>query len=160
MNVSTNKETNELRVERVFNAGRELVFKAWTEAERLQQWFGPKGWTLPVCEIDLRPGGVWRYCMRGPGGEESWGRTVYHEVRPPERLVYTDSFADADGNVVENMPEMLITVDFIEEDGKTRIASTTRFASAEALESILSMGVIQGFTETLDRLDEYLARHG
>src|SRR3982750_3642882 len=89
----------EITFEREFAAPRALVFKAWTDPRALEHWFGPAGWTLPVCEVDLRPGGVWRYCMRGPKGEESWGRATYREIVEPERLVYTDSFSDAAGNV-------------------------------------------------------------
>jgi uncharacterized protein YndB with AHSA1/START domain len=156
MRVVTNSEERELVVERIFDAPRALVFKAWTEPEHLARWWGPQGWTLPVCKVDLRPGGVWHYCMRGPGGEESWGKAVYREIVPPERLVYIDAFADAQGNPVAGMPEMLIRMEFAEHEGKTKVTSRTQFATVAELESILAMGVVEGITETWDRLEEHL----
>lgn len=143
-------------MERVFDAPRELVFEAYTTAEHLKNWWGPKDWTLPVCEVDFRPGGVWRYCMKGPDGMESWGKAVYQEIVEPEKIVYKDTFVDADGNRIDGTPEMLITVTFTEENGKTRLASTTLFETAEQLQQVLEMGMEQGFTETLDRLEAHL----
>ncbi len=154
----TGSSDRELILERIFDAPREGVFKAWTEPERLAEWWGPRGWTLPVCKIDLRPGGVWHYCMRGPNGEESWGKAVYREIVEPSRLVYADAFADAEGNTIPGMPEMVITIELTEHEGKTTVLSRTEFATAAEKQSILDMGVLQGITETWDRLDEYLAR--
>jgi uncharacterized protein YndB with AHSA1/START domain len=117
----------ELVITRVFDAPRELVFKAWTEPERLKRWWGPKGSTTPYCEIDLRPGGVMNHCMRSPDGRDIWGKGVFREIVVPERIVLTDSFADAEGNVVspthygmspEWPLEALLTVTFEEETGK------------------------------------------
>ena len=156
--VRSNPANRELILERVFNAPRALVWQVFTQPEHLQQWFGPKGWTLPVCKVDFRPGGVWHYCMRGPEGEESWGKTIYREIVEPERIVYSDAFSDAEGNVVEGMPEMMVTVQFTEVDGKTKLTSSTIFASTADLEALLSMGVTEGIIETWDRLEEYLAQ--
>jgi uncharacterized protein YndB with AHSA1/START domain len=150
-------------MERVFDAPRELVFEAYSTAEHLKNWWGPKGWTLPFCEVDFRPGGTWLYCMKGPVGSEdgemmeSWGKAVYQEIIEPERIVYKDTFVDSDGSRVEGTPEMLITVEFVEEEGKTRLISKTLFESAEQLQQVLEMGMEQGFSETLDRLEAYLA---
>jgi uncharacterized protein YndB with AHSA1/START domain len=155
--ITTTTEPPELVMERVFDAPRALVWRAFTEPERLKQWWGPKGWTLPVCALDLRPGGVWHYCMRGPNGEEGWGKAVYREIVEPERLVYLDAFSDADGKVAEGMPQMLITVEFADHGGKTKVTSRTRFASAADLETTLGMGVADGMTETWNRLADYLA---
>jgi len=88
----------EFVITRVFNAPRELVWKAWTERERLMQWFGPKGVTMRVATLDFRPGGVFHYCMRTLEGREILGIGVYREIVAPSRLVYIDSFADAHGN--------------------------------------------------------------
>ena len=90
----------ELVVTRVFAAPRGLVFAAWTEPEHLKRWWGPKSFTMPYCEIDLRPGGVFLRCMRSPEGRDFWVTGVFREVVVPEKLVFTDSFADAQGNVV------------------------------------------------------------
>jgi uncharacterized protein YndB with AHSA1/START domain len=148
----------EFVVERIFAAPRELVFQAFSACEHLAEWWGPAGWTLPVCQIDFRPGGVWFYCMAGPGGEQSCGRAVYQEIVEPERIVYTDAFADAQGNVQTELPEMLITLTFAEHDGKTRLTTRTLFASAEDLKTTLDMGMVEGLNETWDRLERYLAR--
>lgn len=155
-NATKDLEKRELVMERIFDAPRELVFKAWTEPELVKQWWGPKGWTLPVCNMDFRPGGVWHYCMRGPDGMESWGKAVYREIVEPERIVYIDTFSDAEGNQPENMPEMVITVTFTEENGQTKLTSRTQFATAEELEAVLEMGAVEGMNDTLDRLADLL----
>jgi len=148
----------EFVMERTFDAPRELVWQAYTKAEHLIHWWGPKGWTLPVCKVDFRPGGVWHYCMRGPAGEESWGKAIYREIVEPERIVYLDIFADEVGNPIEGAPEMLITMTFEEQGGKTKLTSHTLFPSAADLEAVLKMGMEEGFTQTLDRLEEHLAK--
>ncbi len=95
-----------LVLERVFDALRELVFKMFKEPEHLKHWWGPRGWELPVCSVDFRPGGVWHYCMkcvdRNQGqfyGMESWGKGIYKEISEPERISYTDYFSDAEGTI-------------------------------------------------------------
>lgn len=157
-NPTTNTAEREFVMERVFNAPRELVFTAFSACEHVVHWWGPTGWTLPVCQMDFRPGGVWFYCMRGPGGEDACGKATYHEIVKPERIVYTDAFADVDGNVLSEMPEMVITLTFTEQAGKTRLTSRTEFASVADKEATLAMGMVEGFTETLDRLEAYLAK--
>ena len=92
--------TRDMVITRTFDAPRELVFKAFTEPERLVQWWGPKNFTTPHCTIDLRVGGKYHYCMRSPDGDDFWGIGTFQEIVEPERLVYIDSFSDADGNVV------------------------------------------------------------
>jgi uncharacterized protein YndB with AHSA1/START domain len=156
--VTSNPATRELTVERVFNAPRELVFQMWQDPQHLAHWWGPKGWTLPICTVDFRPGGIWHYCMRGPDGEESWGKAFYEEIVAPDRIVYRDTFIDAEGNVIPGTPEMLITVSFTEQDGKTKLTSTTQFATVADLEAVLAMGAVEGIGETWDRLEEYLAQ--
>ena len=108
----------ELVITRVVDAPRSLVFKAWTEPEHFVRWWGPNGFTTPFCKMDVRPGGVTHFCMRWPEGRDYWGRWVYREVVPPERIVFTDTFADEEGNPAEparyGMPdwpfETLVTV--------------------------------------------------
>ena len=148
----------EFVVERSFAAPRELVFKVFSECEHLAHWWGPTDWTLPVCQIDFRPGGVWFYCMRGPGGEEGCGRATYQEIIEPERIVYTDAFADAEGKVQAGMPEMVITLTFAEQGGKTKLTSRTQFASAADLKTTLDMGMAEGLNQTWNRLEAYLAQ--
>src|SRR5512143_289293 len=87
-------------ITRVFEAPRELVWKAWTECERLIRWWGPKGFTTPFCKTDLHVGGVYVNCMRSPDGKDYWSTGIYREIVPPKRIVCTDSFADEKGNIV------------------------------------------------------------
>lgn len=146
----------ELLMWRTFNATPEQVFKAWTDAEALKQWWGPRSWPTVYCTVDLRTGGAWHYCMRSvDGGQESWGKAIYEEIAAPERLVYVDAFSDKDGNVFP--PQMHVTVRFIAEGGRTRVESLAVFESAAERQKVLEMGVVAGMTETQDRLDEYLA---
>ncbi|GAA5514631.1 hypothetical protein Dcar01_03387 [Deinococcus carri] len=152
-----------LVLERIFPAPRALIFDAFTQAEHLRRWWGPRGWEVPFCTVDLRPGGKWHYCMkcvdRNQGefyGMESWGLGIYQEIEAPERLVYTDYFSDADANINENMPPTLVTLTFEEVEGGTKVTSRASYGSEEALKTVLEMGMLQGVTETWDRLAEYL----
>lgn len=125
LKLSTVSTAHELEITRVFEAPRELVWRAWTEAELFKRWFGPKGYTIPHCTIDLRVGGKYVYCMRSMEGQDFWVTGTYRVIQPVERLVNTDSFADAKGNVVpsshygmEGLPlEMLVTIK-LEAQGK------------------------------------------
>src|SRR5258708_11000284 len=105
------KEGHELVLTRVFDAPRELVFKAWTDPKRVREWWGPHGFTNPVCELDARPGGAIRIHMRGPNGIVYPMTGVYQEVVEPERLVFVSSALDANGNP---MCDILTTVTFPE----------------------------------------------
>jgi len=152
----------ELVVTRVFGAPRGLVFRAWTEPERLKRWWVPKDFTMPFCEIDPRPGGVFLRCMRSPEGRDFWVTGVFREVVVPERLVFTDSFADAEGNVVpaveyrmgpDTPVERLVTVMFEEHAGSTRV--TVRHAGfPPGAEREL---VRHGWEGGLESLAEYVA---
>lgn len=141
----------EIVMTRTFNAPRERVFRAFTEPEQLTQWWGPEQFTLPHCDLDLRPGGTWLYCMRGPDGQDYWGKAVYQEIEPPARLVYLDAFADADGN--ETSTPTLVTVTFDESEGRTTVSMTTICNSAEEREALLTMGMEEGLCQSYDRLD-------
>jgi len=150
----------ELVITRVFDAPRELVWKAWTEPDRLMQWWGPKGFTAPVCEIDLRVGGKYLNCMRSPEGKDYWSTGVYREILAPQRIVCTDSFADEHGNVVpathygmspDSPLEMLVTVTFEEQEGKTTM--TLRHVG---LPSEMSELAGAGWNESFDKLAESL----
>jgi uncharacterized protein YndB with AHSA1/START domain len=152
----------DLVITRTFDAPRDLVFRAWTEPERLMRWWAPKGCTTPFCTVDLRPGGRFHYCMRLPEGREIWAIGVYREIVAPERLVYTDSFADADGNPVapghygmsdSHPAETLVTVLFLEHEGGTKV--TLRHTIPESVEE--RKGTEQGWGEMLDRLADLLS---
>lgn len=159
--VSTVENGNVLVLERVFNAPKNLVFQAFKEAKHLQRWWGPKGWELPVCNVDFRPEGVWHYCMKcvDPNqgdfyGMESWGKAVYKEIDEPNRIVYVDFFSDAEGNVNESLPSTEVTLTFIEEGDRTKLVNRAVYASEESLQTVLNMGMLQGITETWGRLAE------
>ena len=153
-----------LVLERVFDAPRELVFKMFKEPEHLKRWWGPRGWELTVCNVDFRPGGAWHYCMKCVDekqgkfyGMESWGKQVYKEIVEPEKIAYTDYFSDAEGNENDAMPATEGTIAFIDQGGKTKLVSRSEYVSAEALKSVMDMGMLQGITETWDRLEERLS---
>ena len=90
------------RIERLLDAPRERVWSAWTEVEHLVHWWGPKGFSVSHCTVDLRPGGMMHYCLRMPEGGEMWGRFVYREIVQPERLVWVNSFSDKDGGITRH----------------------------------------------------------
>ena len=155
-------------ISRTFNAPRDLVFKAWTERERLMQWFGPKGFTMPIAKLDLRPGGSLHYCMRSADGKEMWGKFVYREIVAPERIVWVNSFSDKDGNLTRHpmMPswpaEMLSTATFAEEARKTTVTVTwlPLNPTTEEVQVFENMrgGMNQGWTGTFEQLEDYLAK--
>jgi uncharacterized protein YndB with AHSA1/START domain len=147
----------EIVITRIFNAPRELVWQAWTDPEYFMRWWGPKDYTSPFCEIDLRVGGKYLNCMRSPDGKDYWGTGVFHEIVPLERLVYTDSFADEKGNVVPatyyglgpHFPlEMLVTVTFEDYEGKTKM--TLKHTGLPAGE--MSEQTAAGWNESFDKL--------
>ncbi|MFD0713593.1 SRPBCC domain-containing protein [Paenibacillus sp. GCM10027626] len=153
-----------LFMEREFDAPRELVFEAYSTAEHLKHWWGPRGWVLSFCTVDFRPGGVWHYCMKCEDknqgdfyGFESWGKAVYKEIAAPERIVYTDYFSDAEGNEAAGMPPSEIELTFEQLEGnRTKLISRARYESEAALKQVVEMGMQQGISETIDRLEEYL----
>lgn len=122
---------------RVFDAPRALVYEVWTGVEHLARWFGPKGCTLTGCKLDLRPGGLFLYCMNFPGAPEHWGKWVFREIVPGERLVFVVSFANAEGESVrapfdERWPlSMLSTVTFEDHAGRAA-ARWSRCAGARS----------------------------
>jgi uncharacterized protein YndB with AHSA1/START domain len=155
-NLATTIGDRELIMERLFDAPRELVFQVWTSPEHVARWWPPFGFTIPVCTIDLRPGGLWHYCMRSPEGQEHWVRSMYREIVVPEWIVYTSVFADKDANPVEGLPEQLATTTFGEYEGKTRLTTRIQFTSEADLQAVLSMNMVQGLSVTWNNLIDYL----
>lgn len=152
-----------LVLERTFPATPERVFQAFTQAEHLKQWWGPRGWTLTRCDVDLRPGGRWHYCMKCEDqnqgefyGMESWGLGIYDEISAPDRLRYTDYFSDAHGAISEDMPATLVDLTFEVVPGGTRVVSRSTYATPEGLKTVMDMGMLHGISDTWDRLAEYL----
>ena len=141
----------EIVMMREFDAPRRLVFEAFTRPEHLKRWWGPRYLTLTVCEVDLRPGGAWRFVQRTPDGQEFGFRGVYQEIVPPVRLAYTFIF--------EPMPEhdAVVTVVLEERNGKTTLTETTRHKTSYGRDGHLNSGMEEGSTDSFNRLDELLA---
>jgi uncharacterized protein YndB with AHSA1/START domain len=162
---------DEFVVSRTYDAPRALVWKAWTELERLKKWWGPKGFTMQSCTLDLKPGGRFHYNMRGPAGAamaDMWGKFVYREIVPTERLVFVTSFSDPAGNTVRapfsaDFPlEVLSTVTFEELGDQTKLTMRGVPLNANDAEraffKTMYPSMQQGWKGTLDQLAEHLAR--
>ncbi|GAA4570244.1 SRPBCC family protein [Planotetraspora kaengkrachanensis] len=150
LSVTTPSDT-ELVLTRTFDASRPLVFDAFTRPELLRRWHGARGWHLVVCEIDLRPGGTWRFVSRGPDGAEMGLSGVYHEVEPPYRLVQTELHTGWEAG------EALVTTVFDESHGRTTMNTTVRYSSREIRDSVLRTPMKRGAGEAYDRLAEVLS---
>lgn len=155
--VTTKVESRQLIFERIFNAPRELVFKAYSESSHLERWWGPQGWRTSTLQMDFRPGGMWHFCMSSPDGKmKPCAKFEYQEIVFPERITYIETFVDEGGNAVGDLTERKVTVMFEGKEGQTRLVMITEFASIESLQAIVEMGMVQGFTENFERLDDYL----
>jgi len=143
-------------ITRVFDAPRELVFKAWTDPVHLAQWWGPRGFTNPVCEVDLRIGGALRIVMRAPDGAEHSMVGVFREIDPPARLVFDNIATDRDGKV---LLEGLTTVTFAEQGaGGTKLTVESRAVARVDFASRMLEGMDAGWTQSIDRLGEHVAK--
>lgn len=155
-------------ITRVFDAPRALVWKAWSEAERLAQWWGPKGCAIGVSKLDFRPGGIFHYSMKMPSGQMMWGRFIYREIAAPEKIVFINSFSDEKGGLARApfnpvWPlEVMNTLTFTEQGGKTVIALGGVPINATEDERNLFVAwrpsMQQGFGGTFDQLADYLAK--
>jgi uncharacterized protein YndB with AHSA1/START domain len=143
---------------RIFDAPRELVFETYTTCEHLMNWWGPHTWPLNYCKIDFREGGSWHYCMKGPKPEdEAWGILFYNEIIEPEKIVYNDHFSDENGEINSELPSNDTTITFTSKSDQTIVKVVTRVDSKDEVDKMVEMGMIEGFTETWDRLEEHLA---
>jgi uncharacterized protein YndB with AHSA1/START domain len=141
----------EIVLTRVFDAPRNLVFDAFSKPELLKRWFGPRGWSLVVCEVDLKVGGGFRFVLRGPDTREMGMRGVYREIVPPERSVHMESFDDYPG-------ESQVTAVFVEQGGKTTLTATVLYPSREVRDAVIKSGMEHGVAESYDKLAEMLAQ--
>ena len=146
----TTPSDREALITRVVEAPRRLVWEAWTSPEHVPHWLlGPEGWTMPVCEIDLRPGGSWRFVWRKSSGSEMEMRGTYREVVAPERLVSTEKWGP-------EWPETINTLVLTEKDGRTTIAQTILYPSKEARDAAMKTGMKDGADTSFRRLDAYV----
>lgn len=150
----TTPSDREIRMTRLFDAPRELVFEALTKPEHIREWWGRlgEGYSVPVCEMDLRVGGRWRFVNRHPRGEAAFSGEVL-EVVPPSRFVYTERFEDyPDGE------PSTVTVELTEESGKTRLTLTASFSSRDVRDMVLGTGMEKGVAISYDRLEDLVLR--
>ena len=168
-NAAVESTEHELVITRVLNAPREMVWKALTEAERLEHWWGPKGFTARVHKLELRPGGIFLYSQHSPEGRVMWGRWVYREIVAPERMVSVSSFTDDKGNptrhpMIANWPlEILATSTFSEHQGKTTMTIRMVPINASDVERKVFEAHLnwmeEGFDGTLEKLEKYFVSH-
>jgi uncharacterized protein YndB with AHSA1/START domain len=154
----------------VYDAPRDLVWKAFTDPERMKEWWGPKGFSVIASKMDLRPGGTYHYGMKAPDGSAMWGKFVFREIVAPERMVLINSFSDESGGITRHPMaptwplEMLSTFTFEDVDGKTKV--TIRWAPHDATDDERKTfdashdSMRQGWGGTLDQLADYLAKAG
>lgn len=141
----------ELAMERDFDAPRDLVYAAFTQGEHLRHWWGPKGTTLPACEVDFREGGAWHMVVRGGDGNDNGFRGAFRDITPPERFTWTFEWEGMPGQIG------LETFHFSEKDGKTTVRTVSHFNSIEERDAVLNSGMEAGANESYERLDAHLA---
>lgn len=155
-------------ISRLFDAPRDVVWQVHTEAKHLKHWWGPKGFKVTHCEIDLKPGGVFHYCLKMPNGDDMWGKWVFREIAAPGKLVFLSSFSDAEGGVRRHVMkevwplEILTTLTFAAEGNQTRVTVDwiPHNASAEENQEFDKFhdSMRGGWTGTFENLEAYLAK--
>ena len=163
MTKNTVSETERMVVTRVFDAPRELVWKAWTDPQYVMQWWGPKGFTAPFCQIDFRVGGKFLYCMRTPDGQEGWNAGEYHEIVLHEKIVSSMYFSDSKGNrlepaqygseheAIDDAHDVVLFEDI--GNGQTKLT----FIGNETMQNAIQSGQLEGWKETLDKVAAVVA---
>jgi uncharacterized protein YndB with AHSA1/START domain len=141
----------ELVMTRVFDAPRQLVFDAMTKPALITRWYGPRGWSMLVCEVDLKVGGAFHFVSRREDGKEVGQRGIYREVETPARFVYTEEWEDW------NPGQTVVTNVLTEDGGRTTFTSTMRFPSQEVRDMLIKSGMTRGADETYDKLAEVLS---
>ena len=149
--------TREITLTRLFDAPRDLVWQAWTEPEHMAQWFGPRGFTIPLCELDVRVGGALRMIMRAPDGADYPMQGVFREIVKPERLVFTNIPVDKDG---KHLVDGLTTVTFEQQGDKTKLTLHTRGVGLVDYAARMLAGMEAGWSESLHKLAEFVERPG
>jgi len=166
----TAASSKEFVIARTFDAPRDLVWQAWTQRDALVQWFGPKGFTMPVAKLDFRVGGRMHYMMVGPGGVEMCGKMIYREIDPPRRLVWINAFSDPQGGLgrhplAPEWPQQMLTVATFDEPAPGRTTVTIHWSTIDATPEEQRMfdtghdSMRMGWTGTFEQLEAYLAKH-
>jgi uncharacterized protein YndB with AHSA1/START domain len=147
----------EILMTRAFNAPRQRVFDAFTKADLVQRWYGPRDWTMPICEIDLRAGGSYHWVLRSPDGTEIHTRGTYQEVAPPERVVSSEQFEGFAEVGWRPEDASINTMVLAERDGQTMWTATVRYPSQAVRDGALQSPMEAGMNESFSRLDELVA---
>lgn len=153
---SVDKENKTIRVKREFAAEVSLVWDAYTNKDILDRWWAPRPWKAKTKRMDFREGGHWLYAMVGPEGEEHWARADYTKIRHGKGITGLDAFADADGNVNQDMPKSKWDVTFKEKGKNTLVESTITYDDLAQLEATIQMGFREGLSMAMEGLDELL----
>lgn len=162
--VTKDVENKTLVIERTFDAPKEKMWQAYADKAMFERWWGPEGWDTTTKEFNFTPGGTIHYCMKcvdeAQGewfGKESWGLMVISEIDEPNQFSAQDHFSDAEGTKNPDMPTQTFIVEFIEEDGKTRLVNKSILQSEEEMEEVIKMGQIEGFDSQMNKLEKLLA---
>ena len=150
------KMKNTITVKREFAAKRQLVWDCYTKSELLDRWFAPKPLTTKTKSMDFSEGGHWHYAMVEPNGQEYWGRMDYQTIRPIDGYTSLDGFSDETGAVNPNLPRSTWNISFTDAATHTLVETVVSYASPQALQQVIDMGLQAGLTSTLERLDELL----
>lgn len=156
-NFSVNKENNTIHVLREFDASLELVWKAWTTPELLEQWWAPKPWRAETKTMDFREGGFWHYAMVSPEGEKHWAKANYITIEKEKFFTAKDGFCDENGTMNPAFPQNLWENLFTTKNEQTIVRITLTFDKLEDLEQTIAMGFKEGFTIGLNQLDKFLS---
>lgn len=158
--VTKNLEGCQLIIEASFNAPKERLWHAYTNKDWFERWWGPEGWETTTKEFDFNPGGRVHYCMRCVDknqsewfGQESWGLTIIEEIDPQNSYTARDHFSDETGAINSDLPAMVLSVQFLESDGVTKVINKTITETKEQLEELIKMGMVEGFSSQLNRLE-------
>ena len=162
--VTKDLEAKTLTIERAFAAPKAKLWQAYADKDTFAAWWGPEGWETTVKEFDFKPGGRVHYGMKcvdkNQGewfGQESWGLMQLESVNEPDDFSYKDYFSDADGNIAPNMPAITVEVKLVEADGKTNLVTRCLGETAEDIEKLVAMGMVEGFSSQMNKLDKFLA---
>lgn len=163
--VTKDLENKTLVIERVFDAPVEKLWRAYADKEQFEKWWGPEGWETTVKEFDFKLGGRIHYGMKcvdeNQGewfGQESWGLMEIESADEPNSFTAKDYFSDAEGNINQGMPAQKFVVEFVEEDGKTRLVNKSIVEEAGQLEELVKMGMVEGFSSQLNKLEQLVAQ--
>jgi uncharacterized protein YndB with AHSA1/START domain len=157
--ITKDAANKKLIVVREFDGTPDLVWKAWTESELLDQWWAPRPWKAKTKKMDFKTGGQWLYCMEGPNGEQNWCRADFTVVEAPKSFSTTATFCDEDGNINDSFPKMYWKNEFDKTIMGTKVTVEVAFDNEADLEKIVEMGFKEGFAMAHDNLDELLASY-